>query len=58
MYFLEEETIVKKITKIEQHETGPDIDKIRSEYDKGSGGKLATLNWVVKYPNVVKVVYI
>ena len=23
-------------SKIEQHETGPDIDKIRSKYDKGS----------------------
>ena len=24
--------------KIEQHETGPDIDQIRSEYVNGSGG--------------------
>ena len=28
--------------KIEQHETGPDIYKIRSEYDKGSGGEVSS----------------
>ena len=44
--------------KIEQQETGPDIDTVRSEYDKGSEGKLAPQKWVVKYPKVVKGVYI
>ena len=39
---------------MKQHETGPDIDTIKSEYDKGSGGKLAPQKWVVKYPKVVK----
>ena len=37
-----------------QHETGPDLDTIRSEYDKGSGGKLAPQKSVVKYLKVVK----
>ena len=40
--------------KIKQHETGPDSDTIKSEYGKGSGGKLAPQKWVVKYPKVVK----
>ena len=42
----------------EQHETGLDIDQIKPEYDKGSGGKLAPQKWGVKYPKVVKGVWI